>query len=1268
MSFFFKTIRLEGRLRFRPLLVLILGGLLASTVSAKVEAASIASAQTGNWDVGATWVGGVFPVAGDDVTIASAHTVTVTAGAAAATITVAANASGTNGVVINSGITLNLSGAITMTAPTAVSTSTISVGAGTLNAASIAIPGSATANRNCEVSVSTGTITITGSITFSGTAARAKFTSTGASTTNVAGNFGSGGTLTTSGTGTINFNGGAAQTIGTYTTYNDISINNTSGGVTLTGTTTIGGTLTVTTGTLTVGAFTFTVTGASSASGTLSITSVTGTKTFGNIIVNNGGLIDFTVAENITCNGNLQVDGSGTISGTQGTWTFQKSGGGGTISGTASSITMTDNATFTTSYAVSIPFTVSNTLTVTGTTLTNNTTLTATNSLTGTGGLTQGTGATLDIVNNSPITTLTATANPNTVIYSRSGGQTVTPTAFHHLTLSGSGGKTLTNVGTINGNLTLSGTATATTAIATTVSGNLTVGSGTTFTAGGFDLTVTGTTSVTGTLAHSLATGTKTYVGSVTINSSGAWTNAGNSAITIQGGLTHNGSTFTGGTGTYTFNTNNQAIGGSSAITMGAITVTGVVLTNNSAAGLTASGNLGGTGEMLQGTSATLKIGGTSDITTLTTTANPNTVDYTSNSDQTVKPITYHHLTLSGTGNNIKTLTNVSTINGNLTLSQDCNATTAIAMTIGGNLIVEADPILTVAGFDFTVTGTTSVSGTLFHSSATGTKTHVGSVTINSGGIWTNTGNSAFTFRGGLTHNGATFTSGTGVYTFDTNNQAVGGSSALTITNVTVTTIVLTNNATALTVSTALSGTGELTQGANATLNIGGTSGITTFTATANPNTVNYSGAAQTVRAITYHHLTLSGSAAKTMPGSTLTLNGNFTMSGTCTATAAAAINTAGNFTVGSTNTFTTGAFTHDIKGDFSNSGTFTATGSTITLTGTADQAGGGSATTTFDHLTINKASGAVTVTTTFNVSGTLTFTSGNISTGANKVVITATGTVSRTSGHVVGNLQKNVATGSSVSRTFQIGSASTYTPVDVVFATVSVAGNLTASTTAGDHANIASSDVNSVKSVNRYWTMSQDASLAFTNYGATFNFVAGDVDAGANTSTFIARRYSGGSWSSLTMGTRTATSTQITGATAFGDFQVGNVLSVSVSNSVFAFGTQLLNTWLAAQSSVITNDGTETEVIVGKISTFTAGANTWTLSAVANGADQVRAQWSTTSDTGPWTDISAYDTNFTISSSLAASGTVTFYLRIQTPTSTSSYSEYASTLTVTAQ
>jgi hypothetical protein len=125
--------------------------------------------------------------------------------------------------------------------------------------------------------------------------------------------------------------------------------------------------------------------------------------------------------------------------------------------------------------------------------------------------------------------------------------------------------------------------------------------------------------------------------------------------------------------------------------------------------------------------------------------------------------------------------------------------------------------------------------------------------------------------------------------------------------------------------------------------------------------------------------------------------------------------------------------------------------------------------------------------------------------------------------------------------------------------------------------------------------------------------------------------------------------------------------ISVLVSDATFAFGVSTLDTWLTPQLSILINDGAVAENLVGQISQFTDGSNLWELSSSVNGADSIRAQWSTESDSGWWNDISAYDTDFTIVTNVAASDSVIFWFRIQTPLSTSSYNEHSSTLTVTA-
>jgi hypothetical protein len=214
--------------------------------------------------------------------------------------------------------------------------------------------------------------------------------------------------------------------------------------------------------------------------------------------------------------------------------------------------------------------------------------------------------------------------------------------------------------------------------------------------------------------------------------------------------------------------------------------------------------------------------------------------------------------------------------------------------------------------------------------------------------------------------------------------------------------------------------------------------------------------------------------------------------------------------------------------------------GASYAYNGAVPQVSGKSLPIAMNNLTMDNASG-MSLDTTTTVLGTLTLTSGNISTGPHTLSVGPGGSVSRTSGHVVGTLQKSVATGPTVSRTYEIGDAGAYTPVTITFASVGTAGALSAASNLGDHPNLGTSNIDPAGNVNRYWTM-VNSGIVFTTYDGVFNFVPGDVDGGAVPSAFIGQKYDG-AWSNLTEGTRTAASTEILGATSFSDFAFGDTL-----------------------------------------------------------------------------------------------------------------------------
>ncbi|MCX6876314.1 MAG: Ig-like domain-containing protein [Verrucomicrobia bacterium] len=213
-------------------------------------------------------------------------------------------------------------------------------------------------------------------------------------------------------------------------------------------------------------------------------------------------------------------------------------------------------------------------------------------------------------------------------------------------------------------------------------------------------------------------------------------------------------------------------------------------------------------------------------------------------------------------------------------------STGSSASFVCASLTVSTGATLTVQR-PMTVSGPTSISGTI-HFGSNGSSPRLitlsGGVTLNGGAVWDETTSGAaatFSFGGNLVNHATTFTTQNTTHTFAGTGKTLGGTTSLPQATISGT---YTNNGT-LTVSTTLAGTGTLTQGESSTLNIGGTSAITTLVATASPNTVNYTGTAQAVKAIPYHHLILSGSGAKSMSANTA-VAGNLSIAPTGNATA----------------------------------------------------------------------------------------------------------------------------------------------------------------------------------------------------------------------------------------------------------------------------------------------------------------------------------------------------------------------------------------------
>ncbi len=514
-------------------------------------------------------------------------------------------------------------------------------------------------------------------------------------------------------------------------------------------------------------------------------------------------------------------------------------------------------------------------------------------------------------------------------------------------------------------------------------------------------------------------------------------------------------------------------------ISTGTLTVTGDITTDDNRASATITISGAGTINAGVGILTTATVGGTF------TTVAGSTVNY-NGANQTVRSMNYlGNLILSGSG--VKTLqTGTTSIGGNFTLSGTASATTLATLDVGGDLNIGDGSSLT-AGFTLTVSGATAVGGSsggqLSITSTSGTSNFTGLVTIGTGGMWNNSGNSAATFNGGITNNGS-FASGTGIHTFNTNSQQLNGN--LVINNVTVTgaSIILTNNG-SLTVSTTLAGTGKFTQAVNSTLNLGGTITISTLNASNSGNTVSFNGSgAQTIfipatvsSYPTYYNLIAGGAGTKTLPNTTIAINGDLTIYSTLNGNGAAKI--------------------VRIRGNWINYNNFTESGAgiggTIIFDGTTNQSitrsvAGGE---TFYNLQVNKASGTLTLNSQVTVEGTLTMAGGNIDAGTNQVTVgisaTSSGALSYTAGSVIGKYEKWI-TATATAYILPVGTSAYYRPATVTFSNLTTNGTVIAKFNATPPANsglpLTESGVTLYNTFNDgYWSLTAANALASTSF-----------------------------------------------------------------------------------------------------------------------------------------------------------------------------------------
>ncbi|MFA6455220.1 MAG: hypothetical protein WCW40_00250, partial [Bacteroidota bacterium] len=614
-----------------------------------------------------------------------------------------------------------------------------------------------------------------------------------------------------------------------------------------------------------------------------------------------------------------------------------------------------------------------------------------------------------------------ATTNSATILYNGAGAQNVNAISYHHLTLATSGVKSfVTGTTTVAGTLSITGTATAdASANGTTVDYN---GSGpqSILAFNYYNLT-------------SSSSGARTLASSGTIGVAGTFTKGSNLYTVTGSTIDYNG---TGAQNVIDFTYNNLTISGTGTSTLlGTATVAGDLTISGGTFDLTsfAANRTSPGGTLTIAAICTLRIGGVG--TSLPTNYTTHAFDPTSKieyygTNQLLPAGTYDNLNISGAGTTVTLGASISII-GDLTITDgtlDLSTFTANRTTSGGTLSVGSGGTLIIGGTNPLPVNYTTVTldpaSTVEYAGTSHTIAAVqyGDLTVSSSGAITLQSSGTIGIAG-------TFTAGTGTYTTSGStvdfNNATGGQTIpaidyynLTISNTSgVNTLVGTVGVSNLFTPSA----GALTSAGTSTvdfnnatggqsipafnyynLTISNTSGVNTLVGTINVSNI-FSPSAGALTSAGTSTMVFNGSGAQTIPAMTyynLTLSGAADTSAANAKTAAGTIIVSNILTIDAGNTFEMSSYSSSSFGGSSvNSGKIKWSASNAYVPGTGVTEFYGSSATTVAPGT-NYGNILITGSGTMTVSGAVTATGGDASVGvtvSSNLTISGTGVLTIT-------------------------------------------------------------------------------------------------------------------------------------------------------------------------------------------------------------------------------------------------------------------------------